>query len=478
MHSLLNIVIFLITTTTAQFHPQCSGDADGSVVISWKPSNTFQLYYVAIATSNITKPFALETTKQSTLNITQLATGHYTFTVRALPTTAPSLAWGPAWDKPTTDDSVECEVNNPISKSVSKSISKSIPSALKTKFIKTYRISEYSFEPDFLRNHDAASPDAMPLYLQTCSGSGTCTPFDAVVQSPKFFQCHDVLASLCPEQRGGAFQCMACADRHREQIVNACGNYSDADSLAEKGSFAVHWWCGVGWPESAPVQGTIQEFCVEMLPVPVPVPVLEEQNNVGNVSDGFSDYLSCNSDEVDGYGNDPRDPRCICIVYDDRLLAHQTKAELDRDCYIGKIPWVDETVCNCSGTLGEGEIPQQGNPSLTHVGRAPVYLPYVAYNVVPANAYPGQKESGFNYHFPKAGRCPEGVDIGTDGCTWRRLPRARLLYGQDLLDSGWDNHFVPDTITNQTHTIANNQAFKRAWKKLDNTILADSCGEI
>jgi hypothetical protein len=197
---------------------------------------------------------------------------------------------------------------------------------------------------------------------------------------------------------------------------------------------------------------------------------------VGNVTDGFSDYLSCNSDEVDGYGNDPRDPRCICIVYDDRLLSHQTKAQLDRDCYVGKIPWVDETVCNCSGNPHGGELPVEGNPSLTHVGRAPVYLPYVAYKVVPANAYPGEKLSGYNYHFPKGGKCPEGAALGTNGCTWRRLPRVRLLYGQDLIAAGWDNSFVPDTLSNQSHTIANNEAFQRAWKKLDDVVAADACG--
>merc|ERR1719487_2823861 len=93
---------------------------------------------------------------------------------------------------------------------------------------------------------------------------------------------------LCPGGRGAAFNCMECADANREQLTMACGNWSDDDTLAGEGSFAVHWWCGVGWPESAPSQGPITEHCVEYEPLQAVTPMGE----------GFSDYLSCNSDEV------------------------------------------------------------------------------------------------------------------------------------------------------------------------------------
>ena len=52
--------------------------------------------------------------------------------------------------------------------------------------MKVYRISEYSFDVDFLANHDSASVDAMPLYLMTCDPDGNCSPWDAHIQSPKW----------------------------------------------------------------------------------------------------------------------------------------------------------------------------------------------------------------------------------------------------------------------------------------------------
>ena len=46
---------------------------------------------------------------------------------------------------------------------------------------------------------------------------------------------------------------------------------------------------------------------------------------------------------------------------------------------------------------------------------------------------------------------------------------------KELLAAGWDTRFVPDTVDNQSHTLANNRAFERAWRALDGTVLADPC---
>ena len=76
-----------------------------------------------------------------------------------------------------------------------------------------------------------------------------------------------------------------------------------------------------------------------------------------------------------------------------------------------------------------------------------------------------QVQSGYNYHFPRAGQCVDGQAIGTNGCTWKQLPQARMLYGDDLLAAGWDSKFVADTPTNQSHTLANVAAFKVALEQ-------------
>lgn len=403
-------------------------------------------------------PFALKTTTNSTVTLTGLApNAEYIVSIRALPLQARSEAWGPAWSTPS--QGVPCKTLSK-QRDAPQTSSSSIAAARidNVQTMKVYRISEYSFSVDFLRNHDSASVEAMPLYLMTCADKHNCSPWDAQVQSPKWDSCHVAMDVLCPGSRGAAFNCMECADAHRDQLTAACGVWSDDDTLEGEGSFAVHWWCGVGWPESAPAQGPITEYTVEYQPLP----------GKTRMGEGFSDYLSCNSDEVDGtLGNDPRDPSCLCIVMDDRLLAHQTNASyLGQDCYVGGMAWIGETSCNCTGQTPQSPIPQNGNPSLTHVGRMPVWLPYVGVTLSPYKLGDPEIFSGYNYHFPVNGACEEGEAIGTRGCTWRRLPQARMIYGKDLIAEGWNTTFVRDTPTDLRHTEANKHAFKAALNAL------------
>ena len=55
-------------------------------------------------------------------------------------------------------------------------------------------------------------------------------------------------------------RCIACAERSRAALTAACGNFSTADEFR---GFAVHWWCGIGWPESFMALSPIAEYCVE-----------------------------------------------------------------------------------------------------------------------------------------------------------------------------------------------------------------------
>ena len=73
----------------------------------------------------------------------------------------------------------------------------------------------------------------------------------------------------------------------------------------------------------------------------------------------------------------------------------------------------------------------------------------------------------------------EGVPLGTAGCTWRRLPATRMVYGADLIAAGWNRTFVADTPTDQRHTLANVAAFARgrAFRSLDAWVQPTACGD-
>ena len=88
------------------------------------------------------------------------------------------------------------------------------------------------------------------------------------------------------------------------------------------------------------------------------------------------------------------------------------------------MPWVNETICNCTGASPASPLPAAGSASRTHVGRAPVFLPYVGMTLAPCDGCVSIP-AGFNYAFPKDGKCREGAPLGTDGCTWRLIEEKK-----------------------------------------------------
>jgi hypothetical protein len=118
-----------------------------------------------------------------------------------------------------------------------------------------HRISEYAEDVDFLENHDSASVEAMPLYLMTCSPEGNCQPWNKTQftkTDADWDSCEVALASICPTQRGIGFNgCVQCVDDHHDEVVAACGNYTDKDQ--EHPGYPVHYYCGIGpFPPSHP----------------------------------------------------------------------------------------------------------------------------------------------------------------------------------------------------------------------------------
>mmetsp|Transcript_6448 Transcript_6448/g.11882 ORF Transcript_6448/g.11882 Transcript_6448/m.11882 type:complete len:432 (+) Transcript_6448:723-2018(+) len=332
---------------------------------------------------------------------------------------------------------------------------------------RSYRISEYSFDVDFLANHDSATIDAMPLYLMTCDpGSSKCQPLNTSSYSKDWDRCEEGMAAICPDMRGMGLECLSCATSHNHSVTTACGHWEAKDNFV---GYAVHWYCGTGWPESILTRSPITEYCIESTPVPHRLRV-----DGWASSDGWAQYASCNSDETDPFGNQPRNPMCMCWVWDDRMLSMEPKSRIDKQCGGATIPFVDELQCNCSSNP-ERRWSIDGTPSELYVGKADLYLPY-SYYWTPREHYPQKEKTGSNLSTPKKGKCGEKESLGTDGCTWKRHEVARILWWDWLIEAGWNATYVPDTPGHTNHTRGNIAAFKKAVDSLEKHMTPRCCG--
>lgn len=168
---------------------------------------------------------------------------------------------------------------------------------------------------------------------------------------------------------------------------------------------------------------------------------------------------------------------CICDNHIDRVIAHQTQAQLTAFCGNSSFdPGAKGPgVCNCSDSSLAA--------SLKHVGFMPMVLPFNLH--MPGPNKPGHGPPpppsppppsppmayGGWYHFPAATKCPDdGVTpVGSNGCTWRRDPRAYMLYGKDLLAAGWNL----TTGASNAQIFGNEAAMAAAMGKLTTR----KCGE-
>ena len=319
------------------------------------------LHYLAVASPHRpSHPLGLMTTSLFPAQLDGLRPNTtYTISLYSHPANLPSIAWGPSWKQnasaincttttvPTAgaaavaDHTVATTPATTVGASTAVTAHTDATAASSgSRFLRVFRISEYAFTPDFLSNHNAATANALPLYLMTCDASGICEqPWYLTDITNRWSTCQTALAAACPHERGTAFQCMRCMDTNRQQVEQSCGPFSDENTLKGEGSFGVHWYCGIGWPSSVADEGPITEYCVERLPVPPPV------QDRGGGEDGFSGYLSCNGPEVDAFGKEPRNPYCVCMCFNDRLLAHQPLSQLKQDCFVDTLPWANETQC-------------------------------------------------------------------------------------------------------------------------------------
>ena len=84
--------------------------------------------------------------------------------------------------------------------------------------------------------------------------------------------------------------------------------------------------------------------------------------------------------------------------------------------------------------------------------------------------------SGDNLSTPKRGSCKENAAPGDNGCTWKRSPASRVMYGPDLFAAGWDDRWIPDTLHNQSHSNANKKKFADAVHLHDGMMSPRCCG--
>jgi hypothetical protein len=164
-----------------------------------------------------------------------------------------------------------------------------------------FRVAEFTFDPDFLPNHNTATLESLALYVQngSCKNETLLPPMD---------KCLAALAAYCPGHQGMSFSCMQCAlsDQNRAAVEASCGGNFDAGD--DDTGWVVKFYCGIGWPQSTFQRSPMSEYCVEHLPAPQTDPIPG--------GDGYAQYISCNGEENDGalypVGNSPRDPTCMC----------------------------------------------------------------------------------------------------------------------------------------------------------------------
>lgn len=174
---------------------------------------------------------------------------------------------------------------------------------------------------------------------------------------------------------------------------------------------------------------TFTVYCLEVMHVELTDTITTEGNSA------FADYGSCNLQD------DVSDPQCFCAAWQDRILANVSL----RECWMTSFPLLP---CLSHYTLMNGlggctcECPEKSlAQSATHIGMEPVYF-----------AQP--ERLGAWYSHPKATECSESETVGAarpggaPPCTWKRRSDARVLYGRQLLQHGWNRtHFPPGPKT-------------------------------
>ena len=307
-----------------------------------------------------------------------------------------------------------------------------------TRVVPMWRISEYAYTEhvDYLANHNSGNFGGMVALLN--NNGLTLWNFT----NP----CINAIRHVCPHVAGNetsGIECLDCARAHSSQLAAAGLCNTNASSTLAQSRFEVDRVaaCGMGTdavPLFSPLESPMVGYCVEMLDVP------------------FSRYQSCNGGAMRDGGTDPI---CECQLGGNREEAADSKASI---------------ALHCGGPSGRCTCTADGEYlSERFVGR-------MDYAMTTSDAGSKSFVAGYWYSTPRLGECPTNVPLGTNGCTWRRRPRAHMLWLSDIIEAGFDN---TPTILNFTHArYAHNAAVLNAsmmdlWKHFSYMGGAGPCTE-
>ena len=312
------------------------------------------------------------------------------------------------------------------------------------------RVSEFTDDVDFLDNHDSATSGALAVLLARMAKQVNVSE-----------SCLSALAAAgCARAQGEP--CLTCV-RNLPSAPPSCGNATWAD-------YNSHFFCGEGWPSFSMFSTPMAEYCVENQAAPVPATPTHAA--------GWAEYVSCDAPEA-GESNHPTDPVCVCWVSWDRaVVSHEPAHVYAKYCNVtssghhhGAHP------CTCDDANETGSIfLRDGSTSARFVGKSAVYLPYTFYTT-PRESWPATDNSsvGDNFSTPKNGSCAEGAKLGDAGCTWKRLPRARIMYYGDLLEAGWDASLPHDTPESSSGSLHNIASMKDSWGRVGAQYFSPRC---
>jgi hypothetical protein len=146
--------------------------AAGAINVSWAQTADTDMYYVGIHELNHSKLIALDTVAGRDMPgrmhvvLSQLAEGtSYALLLRSHPSTLPSTVWG--WRNVSAASTpVVCKTNE-VRKMPERKLGPS-----KSRFTRMYRVSELTYEIDFLSNHNAADLRGSVAFLSSGSPDG------------------------------------------------------------------------------------------------------------------------------------------------------------------------------------------------------------------------------------------------------------------------------------------------------------------